>query len=83
MFHNDFQRIMDTLSPGDKTAIPIANVDNKRLMDEIERLTYRKECQTFAQNQIRTKVDNLKERFVDAEHDIGQNLVKYTIFFIV
>lgn len=80
MFHKDFQRIMDVISPNEKTALPIANDENKRLMEEIEKLTYRKERQFFSQNQNRTKVDNLKETFIDAEHDINQNLVRNNVF---
>lgn len=83
MFHKDFQRIMDVISPNDKTALPIANEENKQLMEEIERLTYRKERQSFSQKQIRTKVDNLKETYIDAEHDINQNLVSNHIFMLV
>lgn len=65
--------IMESMGWTDGTFIPIANEENKLLMQQMQALLARKEVASNGHLQVEQRVRNLVERAKHANDDIGQN----------
>lgn len=75
--------VMDTLGWPKDAFIPIANEENRQLMEQMQNMLNAKEQKCKLYEQLQERVKWLEEHHKNAEADIQQNLVSfYNIFQI-
>lgn len=66
----------------DGTFIPIANEENKSLMEAMQKLLNLKEDKSEANQELEQRYANLQNHIINAEQDIQQNLVKILVLCV-
>lgn len=79
MSQNYITKVMESMGWTDGSFIPVANEENRKIMEEINQMMKNKENKFSESESMNFRVNNLGEHFKNTEEQIFQNLVK--IFF--
>lgn len=67
--------VMESMGWNNGSFIPVANIENRNLMELIQELTKEKTDKLLLKNNLETRVNNLNAHLTNAEQEINQNLV--------
>lgn len=73
--NNEIEKIMESMGWTDGTFIPIANEENKILMQGMQEQLAEKESLTDRNQELDKRATNLKQHIVNSQSDILQNAV--------
>lgn len=73
--NNEIEKIMESMGWTDGTFIPIANEENKILMQSMQEQLAGKEKLTDRNQELDKRAANLKQHIVNSQNDILQNAV--------
>lgn len=69
------QEVMSLIGWNEKAYVPIANAANRQLMDDIRRMQHDHEHKSMLDEQLRDRVEWLKQHLDNSGQDIQRNLV--------
>lgn len=78
MSQNYITKVMESMGWTDGSFIPVANEENRKIMEEVNQMMKNKEVKFSEAENINFRVNNLGEHFKNTDEQIFQNLV---IFF--
>lgn len=68
---------MESMGWTDGSFIPVANEENRKIMEEINQMGKNKESKCSEAENMNFRVDNLGEHFKNTDEQIFQNLVRF------
>lgn len=74
--NSEITKIMESMGWTDGTFIPIANEENKYLMETMQQLLDAKEAKSDTNQDLEQRFTNLQKHISNAKQDIQQNLVR-------
>lgn len=75
--NNEIEKIMESMGWTDGTFIPIANEENKILMQSMQERLAEKESLSDRNQELDKRATNLKQHIVNSQSDILQNAVYF------
>lgn len=69
--------VMETMNWPEDAFVPIANEENRKLMDRLQQLLETKDNKANHLKQLNERTELLRAHYKDAETDINQNLVNF------
>lgn len=82
MINQHIQTVLDKMGWTDDAFVPIANDENRQLMQRMQQLMSEKSLKINLDEQLKDRVKWLKGHFQNAQIDIQQNLVCFKIKFV-
>lgn len=77
MSQNYITKVMESMGWTDGSFIPVANEENRKIMEEINFLMKTKENKFSESENMNFRVNNLGNHFKNTEEQIVQNLVSF------
>lgn len=74
--------VLDSMGWPDDAFIPIANDENRRLLENIEQQMEEKKMKTFHRDRLVERVKLLNDHYQNAEIGVIQNLVRECVLFV-
>lgn len=74
--------VLDSMGWPDDAFIPIANDENRRLLENIEQQMEEKKMKTFHLDRLVERVKLLNDHYQNAEIGVIQNLVRECVLFV-
>lgn len=74
--------LMESMGWTDGTFVPIANDENKFLIEDMQRLSEQKEHKIQCEQQFNDRFNRLTKNLGNAQQSIQENSVKHLFFFL-